>query len=88
MAYMSTGILTDAENIFQLKDLLIANGWTWLTALNAVIFSLMHWPCATSCFTIFHETGIKWTLVSFLTPTAFGLALCGIITNIARLFGA
>ena len=46
------------------------NGWTYLTALNVMLFSLLHWPCATTLLTIKRETGsLKWTFFGFLIPT-------------------
>ena len=49
MAYMSTGTLTDFESIDSLRQILISNGWTQLTAINVMLFSLLHWPCSTTC---------------------------------------
>jgi len=63
-----------------------ANGWTWVTALCVMLFSLMHWPCSTTCLTIRKETqSWKWTLVSFLVPTLSGIVICFIVANLARL---
>lgn len=77
MAYMSGGVLTDYSSISQLKQLLIDNGWTFITALNTMLFVLFHWPCATTCFTIKKETGsIKWTLLAAVIPTVIGVLLC------------
>ena len=61
--------------------LLLDNGWTWLTALNVMLFSLFHWPCSTTLLTIRRETkSWKWTAVSFLLPTLAGILLC-MLTN-------
>ena len=88
MAYMAQGSLMDMSNLAELKTLLVDNGWTWLTAVCTMLFSLMHWPCSTTCLTIKKETqSLKWTAVSFLLPTACGLLLCLIITTVARLCG-
>lgn len=87
MAYLSTGSLTEINDLTQLKTLLTGQGWTWLTATCTMLFSLLHWPCSTSCMTIYKETrSIKWTLVSFAVPTAIGMAVCGMVTGVARLF--
>lgn len=87
MAYMSGGTLTETASIAQLKPMLISNGWTWITAVNMILFSIMHWPCATTLLTIKKETGsIKWTLLAIAIPTAFGILSCFIFTSIARLF--
>ncbi|MDR1914084.1 MAG: ferrous iron transport protein B, partial [Clostridiales bacterium] len=56
MTYMSEGGLMEFESLLELRNLLVSNGWTWLTALNVILFSLMHWPCATTCFSIYNET--------------------------------
>lgn len=88
MAYMATGTITDMSDLTQLHSLLTANGWTWLTAVCTMLFSLMHWPCSTTCMTIKKETqSWKWTAVSFLTPTAIGMLVCFFITTLARSFG-
>ncbi len=86
MAYMSGGTLTDYSSISQLKNLLIDNGWTILTAFNTMLFVLMHWPCATTCLTIKKETGsLKWTLLAFAIPACTGIILCMITTLIYNL---
>lgn len=87
MSYMSTGSMIELEN-FQLHSLLISNGWTWLTAVCVMLFSLMHWPCSTTCLTIKKETqSWKWTAISFLVPTITGITICFVFTSIVRLIG-
>ena len=88
MSYMSQGSLMELENLYQLGELLRNNGWTWLTAVCFVLFSLMHWPCGTTFLTIKKETqSWKWTFISFLVPTITGSLICFIITTIVRLIG-
>ncbi|MCI8554683.1 MAG: ferrous iron transport protein B [Clostridiales bacterium] len=88
MAYMATGTITDMSNLNELRSLLEANGWTWLTAACTMLFSLLHWPCSTTCLTIHKETGsVKWTALSFLLPTAAGMACCLLLASAARLLG-
>jgi len=88
MAYMAKGSILELDSLAQLKDLLQANGWTWLTAVCTMLFSLMHWPCSTTCLTIKKETGSwKWTAVSLLVPTVTGFAVCMVVANLARLLG-
>ncbi|NLP00540.1 MAG: ferrous iron transport protein B [Clostridiaceae bacterium] len=88
MSYMSKGSLLQLDNLYQLRELLINNGWTWLTAACFIIFTLMHWPCGTTFLTIRKETqSWKWTIVSFLVPTLTGSLFCFIITTIVRLLG-
>lgn len=88
MAYMSQGALLELDSLQDLKDLLMQNGWTWLTAVCTMLFSLMHWPCSTACLTIKKETqSWKWTVISFIVPTATGLVICFVVANAARLLG-
>ncbi|SDL14978.1 ferrous iron transport protein B [Clostridium cochlearium] len=87
MSYMSAGALIEFQNISTLRDLLIANGWTIVTAINVMIFTLMHFPCGTTLLTIRKETGsFKWALVSFLLPTLFGIVVCFLVTQTFALF--
>lgn len=80
MAYSATGSLTEIENLGLFKELLIENGWSMRTALCTCLFSLMHWPCATTLLTIKKETGsLKWTLLSFFLPTACGILVCMLV---------
>lgn len=88
MSYTATGSLVEFDSLMQLRQLLIANGWTWLTAVNVMLFSLMHWPCSTTCLTIRKETqSWKWTGLSFLIPTATGIVICFIVTSVVRILG-
>lgn len=87
MSYMSAGALIEFQNLSTLRDLLIANGWTIVTAINVMIFTLMHFPCGTTLLTIRKETGsFKWALVSFLLPTLFGIVVCFLVTQTFALF--
>ena len=71
------GLETDAA---ALASGLASAGMDWHSALCTAIFLLLHWPCATTCLTIFHETkSLKWTLWAILLPTGFGMALCRIV---------
>lgn len=85
MAYQSTGALSGAHSASSIAGVLLENGWTWLTALNAIVFSLMHWPCSTTVLTVARETrSKKWALVSIALPTACGIAACALISFAAR----
>lgn len=89
MSYMAEGSILEMGSLTELKELLVMHGWTWVTAVCTMLFSLMHWPCGTTCLTIRKESGsLKWTAVSILVPTAAGMILCFIFANAARLFGA
>lgn len=86
MSYMSAGTISDALTLAEMKQLFLANGWTWITAVNVMLFSLMHWPCSTTLLTIKKETGsMKWTLLAAAIPTLLGLILCFLFTTAARL---
>ena len=88
LAYTSGGTLLRMEDAQALGALLRANGWTWLTALNAILFSLFHWPCSTTLLTIARETrSAKWTLVGALLPTLVGAGVCALTAAIARGLG-
>ncbi|MDU7337878.1 MAG: ferrous iron transport protein B [Clostridium sp.] len=88
MSYMATGTLTELENLSELRNLLVANGWTWLTAVCSMLFCLMHWPCGTTCLTVRNETqSLKWTLASFAIPTVTGIILCMFVAGTVRILG-
>lgn len=87
MSYMATGKITDMGSLTELYSLLIANGWTYLTAICTMIFSLMHWPCATTCITIYKETrSLKWSVAAFMIPTLCGIVICFMVTSVTHLF--
>lgn len=88
MGYLGMGQLTEMGSYASLQALLLHNGWTWVTAVCVVLFSLMHWPCATTILTIRKESGSwKWTALAAALPTTCGLVLCALLANGARLFG-
>lgn len=88
MSYLSQGSMLELNSLAALKNLLVANGWTWLTALNLLLFSLLHFPCATTMLTIKKETGsLKWTALAFIIPTAIAILVTFTIAQMARLFG-
>ncbi|MDE7099358.1 MAG: ferrous iron transporter B [Ruminococcus sp.] len=84
MTYMSQGSLIEMSNNTELWAVLVANGWSIKTAVCMIIFTVFHFPCATTCMTIRKETGsMKWTLISFALPTAIGVFLCILINTFA-----
>lgn len=88
MSYMSSSTMIELDSLQALRDLLVSNGWTWLTGVCVMLFSLMHFPCGTTLWTIRKETqSFKWTLISFIVPTITGIILCFIVANTARLIG-
>ena len=86
MIYTASGVLSDLGSITQMRELLISNAWSWVTAVNMTLFSLMHWPCSTTLLTIKKETGsVKWTVLAAVLPTLAGMATCIIFTAAVRL---
>ena len=88
MSYLCSGSIMDFDSLEQLRLLLVNHGWTWLTAVCTMLFSLLHFPCGTTCWTIYKETkSIKWTALAFLLPTLSGIVVCFLITTLARICG-
>nr|WP_257984262.1 nucleoside recognition domain-containing protein [Neobacillus cucumis] len=88
MGYLSTGSLTEVDNLVDLKQIFLDHGWTWLTALNMMLFSLLHYPCGTTLLNIYKETkSKKWTFLAFLIPTVIAILIPLIITQTVKLFG-
>lgn len=86
MSYMSGGNLVQIEDFKTISDILINNGWTILTAINVMLFSLMHFPCSTTLISIKKETkSWKWTILAFVIPTVCGIVACIITTGIYNL---
>ncbi|HAG07573.1 MAG TPA: iron transporter FeoB, partial [Peptococcaceae bacterium] len=84
MGYLAAGTMAQASATAP-QDLLLANGWTWLTVLNTMLFSLLHYPCGTTLLTIWKETGSRrWTAVAVLLPTLVALTVCFVTALGAR----
>ncbi|MCM3600930.1 ferrous iron transporter B [Robertmurraya korlensis] len=82
MGYLSTGALVDVDSIQDLKQIFLTNGWTWLTALNMMLFSLLHYPCGTTLVNIYKETkSLKWTFWSFVIPTGIAFFVTWLVTE-------
>ena len=87
MCYLGGNSLVNMDDTFSIWQILIQNGWTILTAINVMIFTCMHFPCATTLLTIKKETGsLKWTIISFLIPTVCGIILCMLTTFVYNIF--
>ncbi len=87
MTYMAQGSLTELDTA-QMHELFVANGWTPVTAICTILFSLMHWPCSTTLLTVRKETGgWRWTAAAFIIPTVMGMAVCAAVAGAARMFG-
>jgi ferrous iron transport protein B len=89
MSYVSAGTMVEPESLAALHNILVVqNGWTWLTALSVMLFSLLHYPCGTTLLTIFKETrSLKWTLIALLMPLSVALLVTFTLTQAARLLG-
>lgn len=87
MSYLGAGELSGIESTKVISEILYSNGWSNLTAICYIIFSVVHFPCATALITVFKETkSIKWTALSFLIPTALGVVLCCTVNFISKIF--
>ncbi len=86
MLYTSGSVLTQVDSYSAIGSVLVSNGWNSITAICAIVFFLLHWPCSTTLMTIKKETGsIWWTIFSFLLPTLFGVIICIIINLVSHL---
>ncbi len=89
MSYMATGSMIKMDNPAELSAIFTAHSWTWLTCVNTMLLSLMHFPCATTLLTIKKETNSwKWTITSFIVPTMAGIIITFVVAQIARLLGS
>ena len=83
MAYLGGNSLSNIDDTYSISNILIQNGWTILTAINVMIFTVLHFPCSTTLITIKKETGSwKWACLGFVLPTICGIILCMFTTLI------
>jgi ferrous iron transport protein B len=81
------GVMFELESAEDLMQIFSAGGWTLLTAVNLMLFSLIHNPCSTTIYTIYKETGsIKWTAFSALLPLVLGIMVTFTVAQVWRLF--
>lgn len=86
MSYLASGSLVDMDNAFAIGEVLKQNGWTLLTGINVMIFTLLHFPCGTTLISIKKESGsTKWALLAFLLPTVCGILICMLTTGVWNL---
>lgn len=86
MSYMSGNNLVQIEDLSSVSNILISNGWTIITAINVMLFCLLHFPCSTTLISIKKETGSwKWAVLSFIIPTVCGIVVCMITNGIYNL---
>lgn len=88
VALMTLSGAADLQGVAGLGgELLLAAGWTWQTAVCTMVFTLFHWPCATTLMTIYRETGSKKeTAAAFILPTAVGILLCMMLNLLLQSF--
>lgn len=89
MGYVSAGTMIELDSLQALKTLLVdQHGWTWLTAISIMLFSLLHYPCGTTLITIHRETkSLKWTLLAALIPLFLACSICFIVAQAVRGLG-
>jgi ferrous iron transport protein B len=80
------GVMFEPDSANAIGDLLRAGGWTLLTAVNLMLFSLLHNPCSTTIYTIYRETGsARWTAVATMLPLAMGITATFLVAQVWRL---
>jgi ferrous iron transport protein B len=86
MTYMGASMMIEIDSLAQLQALLVGEqGWTLLTAICLMLFSLLHNPCSTTIWTIYKETGsMKWTTIATLMPLAIAFLVCFLVAQTAR----
>jgi ferrous iron transport protein B len=81
------GVMFEPEDMSTLSNVLQAGGWTLLTAISVMLFSLMHNPCSTTIYTIYKETkSVKWTVMATLLPYGFGITILIVLAAVWRAF--
>ena len=81
------GVMFELDSSMETGKILEAGGWTLLTGINLMLFSLLHNPCSTTIYTIYQETkSWKWTTVASVLPVIMGFVVTFLVTQIWRLF--
>lgn len=77
------GVMFELDSLSDIREVLIAGNWTLLTAINLMLFSLLHNPCSTTLYTIYKETkSWKWTIISAVLPLVMGFVVCFFVTQV------
>jgi ferrous iron transport protein B len=80
------GVLFDLKSVSAVGEILVAGGWTLLTAVNLMLFSLVHNPCSTTLYTMYRESGSrKWTALAALLPLGLGFIITFFVAQIWQL---
>jgi len=83
---VGNGVMFELDSVTATADILKAGGWTLLTAINVMLFSLLHNPCSTTIYTIYKETNsIKWTVVASIIPLITGFIITFLVAQIWRI---
>lgn len=81
------GVMFELDSVTATSDILKAGGWTLLTAINVMLFSLLHNPCSTTIYTIYQETkSVKWTTVASILPVIAGFIITFLVAQVWRIF--
>jgi ferrous iron transport protein B len=81
-----SGVMFELDSVADTSAILYSGGWTLLTGINLMLFSLLHNPCSTTIYTIYKETkSVKWTMVSTILPVVMGLIVTFFVTQVWRL---
>ena len=87
MGYLATGQMSDIGELGEFHNILVSNGWTMATAINVMLFSLLHFPCGTTLWTIRKESGSTlWMILGFVIPTLCAMIICILVNGIFCLF--
>ena len=82
------GVMFELDSAAAMGEVLVAGGWTLLTAVCLMLFSLLHNPCSTTIYTIYKETGsARWTTLAALLPLAMGFVVCFLVAQVWHLLG-
>ena len=81
-----TGVMFELDSVTETGAILRAGGWTLLTGINLMLFSLLHNPCSTTIYTIYKETkSVKWTVVATILPVIMGFVVCFVVAQVYRI---
>ena len=83
MIYLSKTTMVEMNDLLRVKEILLNNGWTLITAICTILFSLLHFPCSTTCLTIKKETkSWKWMFFTILLTTSIAVIVCFLVSHI------
>ncbi|MDI6711117.1 MAG: nucleoside recognition domain-containing protein [Bacillota bacterium] len=87
MSYLATGSMVELDNLEALHRLFVVeHGWTWVTVVCTMLFSLLHYPCGTTLWTMWKESGsLKWTAVAAVIPLSVACIACAAVAQASRL---